>query len=180
MRKLLVTYGTTDGHTRKIAEFIAATAEEDQGCSVSVARAGDEGSERPEDYDAVIVAASVHAGGYQRAVRRWTRRHAGFLGRVPCAFVSVCLGVLQTDQKAKDDLAGILGRFQAETGWQPSRVKLVAGALPYTRYWFLKKWVMRRISAKAGGGTDTTRDYEYTDWSDLRTFVGDFLGAEAA
>jgi len=50
----------------------------------------------------------------------------------------------------------------------------VAGALPYTKYWWGKRWVMRRIVAKAHGDIDTTRDYEYTDWADLRTFAEEF------
>jgi len=29
---------------------------------------------------------------------------------------------------------------------------------------------MRRIARKEGGDTDTSRDYEYTDWNDLRAF----------
>ncbi len=33
---------------------------------------------------------------------------------------------------------------------------------------------MKRIVAKAGGGTDTTRDYEYTDWDDVRVFAREF------
>jgi menaquinone-dependent protoporphyrinogen oxidase len=44
--------------------------------------------------------------------------------------------------------------------------------------------MMRRIVAKAGGDTDTSRDYEYTDWADVRTFAEEFarvaLGARAA
>jgi menaquinone-dependent protoporphyrinogen oxidase len=64
--------------------------------------------------------------------------------------------------------------FLAETGWKPSVTKVVAGALPYTRYnWFIRR-VMKRIAAKAGGDTDATRDYEYTDWQDLRGFTEQF------
>jgi len=33
---------------------------------------------------------------------------------------------------------------------------------------------MKRIVAKAGGDTDTSRDYMYTDWNDLRAFADDF------
>ena len=51
---------------------------------------------------------------------------------------------------------------------------MVAGALPYTKYGWLKRMMMKRIVAKAGGDTDTTRDYEYTDWIDLRNFARDF------
>ena len=31
--------------------------------------------------------------------------------------------------------------------------------------------MMRRIAGKAGGGTDTTRDFEYTDWNEVRGIV---------
>ncbi len=54
--------------------------------------------------------------------------------------------------------------------------RIVAGAVPYTQYNWLKKWVMKRVVAKAGGDTDTTRDYEYTDWDDLRAFAREFAG----
>jgi menaquinone-dependent protoporphyrinogen oxidase len=35
--------------------------------------------------------------------------------------------------------------------------------------------MMRRIVSKARGDTDTSRDYEYTDWADLEQFARDFL-----
>ncbi len=50
----------------------------------------------------------------------------------------------------------------------------VAGALLYTKYNLLMRWIMKRIAAKAGGATDTSRDYDYTDWTDLEVFAGDF------
>ena len=92
----------------------------------------------------------------------------------PTGFVSVCLGVLQHDAAVDRTLQTIMSRFLAETGWQPVVTKQVAGALPYTRYnWFIRL-VMKRIAAKAGGDTDTTRDYESTDWEDLRSFTEQF------
>ncbi len=33
---------------------------------------------------------------------------------------------------------------------------------------------MRRIARKAGGDTDTSKDYEYTDWNDVRGFADRF------
>jgi menaquinone-dependent protoporphyrinogen oxidase len=38
---------------------------------------------------------------------------------------------------------------------------------------------MRRIAAKAGGDTDVSRDYEYTDWNDVRDFAVGFAGVVA-
>ena len=53
-------------------------------------------------------------------------------------------------------------------------MKIVAGALLYTHYNFFVRWLMKRIVANAGGDTDTSKDYEYTDWSDVRAFAADF------
>jgi menaquinone-dependent protoporphyrinogen oxidase len=143
------------------------------GAEVDV-RAADDPAPAPDGYDAVIVAASVHAGHYQRSVRRWARTHAEALSHKPAAFISVCLGVLQRDAKVQHDLQAIVEEFVASTGWRPGVVKFVAGALPYTQYGWVRRLVMKRIVAKAGGDTDTSRDYEYTDWDDLRHFAADF------
>jgi len=86
----------------------------------------------------------------------------------------VCLSVLQHDDKTRRDFARILEQFVSETRWRPATIKEVAGALPYTRYGWLRRLIMKRIVGKAGGDTDTRRDYEYTDWADLRRFASDF------
>jgi menaquinone-dependent protoporphyrinogen oxidase len=172
MARILVVYGTTEGHTAKVAGAISETLHR-TGAVVDV-HAADDPAPAPDDYDAVVVAASVHAGHYQRSVRRWAKAHAAVLSRKPAAFVSVCLGVMQHDAKVERDLQAILERFAAETGWRPAVAKVVAGALPYTRYGWLQRVIMKRIVAKAGGDTDTRRDFEYTDWNDLRHFAADF------
>lgn len=174
MSHLLILYGTTDGHTAKIAAAMGQTLR-DEGCTVDVVNAADPGQVRPMSYDGVVVAASVHAGGYQRPVVRWVAKYADELGNRPTAFVSVCLGVLEKNTKTTHELERILNRFEARARWHPGAIKMVAGALPYTRYGWIKKWVMKRIVRRAGGDTDTTRDYEYTDWKDLRAFTVGFV-----
>jgi menaquinone-dependent protoporphyrinogen oxidase len=82
--------------------------------------------------------------------------------------------VLQHNAGVQRELATIVEKFLRSTGWQPTTVKTVAGALLYTQYNFIKRWVMRWIVRKAGGDTDTTRDYEYTDWKDLAQFAKSF------
>jgi menaquinone-dependent protoporphyrinogen oxidase len=61
MARILVLYGTTDGQTRKIAHSIADTLRT-LGESADVIQAGTAWP-LPEHYAAVIVAASVRAGG---------------------------------------------------------------------------------------------------------------------
>jgi menaquinone-dependent protoporphyrinogen oxidase len=50
----------------------------------------------------------------------------------------------------------------------------VAGALPYSKYNFFIRFIMRRIAAQAGGDVDTSRDYEYTDWGAVDRFASQF------
>lgn len=172
MTRILVIYGTTHGHTEMIATAVTNTLTA-SGCDVDTVQAGtiDPG---PEDYDGIVVAASVHGGRYQQSVELWLRGHIDALRGLPTAFLSVSLGVLQNDPKVRADLDGIVHRFIDPLGWQPTIVKPVAGALLYTKYNFLMRWIMKRIASKAGGDTDTSRDYDYTDWADLEAFARAF------
>jgi menaquinone-dependent protoporphyrinogen oxidase len=93
---------------------------------------------------------------------------------MPTAFLPVCLAILEQRPETRRALDAIIDRFQRSTAWRPDLIKPVAGALLYTRYSWLKRWIMRRIVAKAGGDTDTTRDFEYTNWDDLQKFARTF------
>ena len=42
-------------------------------------------------------------------------------------------------------------RFFKRSGWNPSRIKNVAGALAYTRYNLLLRLIMKRFASKSGG-----------------------------
>jgi len=177
--RILVLYGTTDGQARKVASGIAETFKA-EGSSVDLVDAASGTDPTPDLYAATVVTASIHAGGFQRSVRRWVTAHASALNVGRTAFVSVCLGVLEHKPETDRDLERILQRFFERTGWRPSVRKLVAGALSYTRYNWLKRWVIQRLARKAGGATDTTRDWEYTDWDDLRHFARGFYASVAA
>ena len=173
MSRILIAYGTTEGHTRAIADAIGKALQV-RGLEADVVEAG---TFEPvmDQYAAVIVAASVHTGKYQAGVVKWVRRHAPELNARPSAFVSVSLGILQkSDPAVAKDLDAIVKRFTMATGWRPNEVKHVAGALLYTHYNFFIRWIMKRIVAKAGGDTDTSKDYDYTDWNDVRDFAEGF------
>jgi len=174
MPRILIVYGTTDGQTAKICYFLASEMMR-LGAEVDLVEAGTRSAE-PSGHDAVVVAASVHAGGHQRSIIRWAHDHAAGLGAVPNVFISVCLGALQKEPKVRADLDRIREGFQERTGWRPDQVKEVAGALKYTRYGWLKRMAMRYIAGRAGGSTDTSRDHEYTDWMDLKEFAWSFVG----
>ena len=171
MGHVLIVYGTSQGQAAKIGR---AMADELRGLGHSadawnVTELPFEGI--PAHYSAIIVGASVHARGFQRALERWVKANSQALSAVPSAFYSVCLGVLQKDARVQSDVRKIVQEFLERTGWKPRTWKIFAGALPYTRYNWLLKRIMRSISRKAGGDTDITRDFEYTDWGDVRQFA---------
>lgn len=174
--RILILYGTTDGQTAKVAAAMAGAMRSTE-VDVDVANAAAQWDPDPADYNAVIVAASVHAGSYQRGVLHWVQRHHAALALRPTAFVSVCLAVVKRTPKVDADIRDMMRRFFAMTEWQPGETKAVAGALKYRQYGWLKRWMMRRIVAKQGGDTDTSRDYEYTDWRDLVEFAQKFAAS---
>ena len=172
MDRVLVLYGTSEGQTAKIARAIA-TYLGSEAIDADLVQAGTR-DPRPSDYAGVIVAGSIHVGSYQKPVAEWIRAHVSEFGNQPTAFVSVCLAVRSTQEKDRDEASAIPRRFVDELGWHPTVIKVVAGALPYTQYNVFVRWIMKRIVSKAGGDTDTSRDYEYTDWNDLREFAREF------
>lgn len=172
MRKLLIVYGTTEGQTQKIAEYLAKEARAlDYACDVYNVTAV------PADvdltrYPKVIVAASVHIEQHQPAIAQFVRKALPKLEKVQTAFISVSLSAAG-DAKERYDAWEYSRRFLSEVGWQPSKVQIVAGALRFSEHDFFKKWAMRRLAK--GKRADTRHDAEYTDWAELRQFLKDFL-----
>ena len=72
----------------------------------------------------------------------------------------------------------LLQQFLGECGLRPITTRCIPGALKYTHYDYFKRLVMRLIAKEQGRPTDTTRDYEYTNWVDVEAFVDEVL-AEA-
>jgi menaquinone-dependent protoporphyrinogen oxidase len=182
MRKLKligVFYATREGHTRKIAERVADDLRK-RGFEAGVKNLHDKDAIKLSDYAGAILAASVHIGTHEPEMVAFVKQHRAELESMPSAFLSVTLsevGAERANATAEEharfvaDVQGMLNRFFEDTGWHPRRVKPVAGALLYTKYNFLIRFVMRRIAKKAGAQTDTSRDYEYTNWVALDHFV---------
>jgi menaquinone-dependent protoporphyrinogen oxidase len=78
--------------------------------------------------------------------------------------------------KAAEDVKRVADTFCRQTGLRPSRVWPVAGALVYSEYGFVTRLVMRMIAKHTHhGATDSSRDYEYTDWQALDRFVAELV-----
>ena len=125
---------------------------------------------------AVIIAASVHAGRYQPAVVRFVSQHLAAIDSRPNVFLSVSLAAATEDEDDAQGLRQCVAGFTQQTGWTPGIIHHVAGAFRYTSYDFLKLWAMKYIAWRKGAPTDSSRDYELTDWADLARFADSFAG----
>lgn len=173
--KVLVIYGTTEGQTRKIAE-----AARDQlvkrGHIVTLADAAASGPQpNPKDFDAAIVAASLHVGHFQSAILHFVKSHKSEFESVPSAFISVSLSAASDDPKDTEGLSHCWDEFTKETGWMPLELHQAAGAFRFAKYDFFKRWGMKLIAYQKGLTISSdVEDLELTDWEELANFVDGF------
>jgi menaquinone-dependent protoporphyrinogen oxidase len=177
MANILLVYATRHGQTEKIARRLASVLTS-HGHSADLFDADHSVEADLRAYGAIVVGAPIHASGYPRSILRFVREHREFLQRVPSAFFSVGLAVASRTHDGRKQTLPIVERFIADSGWRPARIELIAGALAYSKYGLLTRFVMRRIAAREGGDTDTSRDYEYTDWDAVDGFASS-LAADA-
>jgi len=177
MKSVLVVYGSTEGQTRKIAEFIAQALNAGGVRAELVDSADGRAALVQPTYAAAIACGSLHQHRFQDSLLRFVKDNAPWLAGIPSAFVAVSLTAALKDDQSRDELRDIAEAFCRETGWTPAITRHVAGALQYTQYDYFKRLAMKLIARQQGGDTDTSRDHEYTDWDDLKSFVGEFLAA---
>lgn len=170
--RIAIPYGTTEGQTARIAEYIADVIR-DHGHEAQAVDIKRSGGDLPDGYDGVVVGASIHMGKHDKHVGDYVGKNRAALERVPSAFFSVSLAAHGDLEEAE----GYVEAFEQETGWRPAMVALFGGALLYTQYGFVKRRVMKKIAQDKPGalGTDTSRDYVYTEWDGVRRFAEDFL-----
>ena len=173
MARILMLYATCEGHTSRIAARIAQTLQHTGHIVLSYPAAAIPMGFDPAAYAAVIVGASIHYGQHPRYLRKLLRHHSAALAERPGAFFSVSLSA--GGPGAKPEAARrYLDTFLHQTGWRPDMTASFAGALHYSKYGVFKRQLMRMIVGCAGGDTDMSRDYEYTDWDAVDRFSENF------
>src|SRR3954469_6549052 len=175
-----VFYATREGQARRVADRVAANLRA-QGFDVDLFDVRT--VHRPISWAAsrtVFVVASVHLGRHERDMRRFAAQYRRELEAAGAGLLSLSLSQAgaqdetappERRRQASADVRRMIDAFVADTGWMPGRTLPVAGALAYTKYNFLVKLVMKRIAKQNGASTDTSRDWEFTDWQAVDRFV---------
>lgn len=172
MVSFLVLYGTGEGQTAKVAtrmtEVFGERGHEATAANVDEIR----GDFVVEDFDAVLVGASIHRGKHQPAVIKYVRGHREELATKPTAFFQVSLS--SASEQGAVEAAEYVEEFLSETGWHPDRIGLFGGALRYSQYGFLNRLMFKQIIKRTMPEVATDHDVELTDWDEVEAFAADF------
>jgi menaquinone-dependent protoporphyrinogen oxidase len=170
MAQILVLHASWHGQATHIAQRMAQVLSQ-LGHIVTVRSALEPAPARDlASFDGVIVGAAIHRGKHHGYLTRLVRRYVPTLRARPTAFFSVSLSAAGSPRQ-RDIATKMMDKFLDATGWCPDELAIFAGALQYSRYPWPLKLMMRFIASMAGRDTDTSRDYDYTDWTAVERFA---------
>lgn len=177
VKRALILFASNHGQTRTIAFALQRELVED-GVEVVIRDASAAASElpAPSGFDVVVLGSRIQLGRHAPAMIAYIRTHRDALEQVPTVFFSVSMAAAN----GGNDPNGYLDTMFSGVGWRPTIAVALAGALPYRRYNFVLRFVMKRIARAGGHSTDTSRNHEYTRWDEvhqLATVIGELAGA---
>lgn len=170
MKTTLIIYSTHDGQTHKIAQFIASELGQDvcQLCAIE-----DTKQLVLADYDKILIGASIRYGHYSKALYQFIEKNHELLTEKNAAFYSVNLTARKPGKDTPEG-SSYVQKFLTKSDWQPQLIGVFAGALYYPRYRFIDRVMIRFIMSMTGGETDTSKEVEYTNWENVRSFSQKF------
>lgn len=170
---VLLVYESTHGHTAKIAARIAEVLRA-EGLEVDLRAVEDAEGADPAHSDGVLVGASLHQGRHQSKVAEWVRHHHLAFEDRPSVFLSVSLTAAEDTDEAREATQRCIDDFLDDTGWTPGLSVPVAGALQYREYDVFTRVLIRLMMRRGGHPTDTSHDYDYTDWDAVERLAREF------
>jgi len=165
MKKILLTYSTVDGHTKTICKKILSYSKTSQVDILPI-----DSSINIDDYDTVVIGASIRYGKYRKEIFEFIKENEEILNSKDNAFFSVNV-VARKENKNKPETNPYLIKFLNKISWQPKILDVFAGKIDYPRYKFLDKYAIKFIMWITKGPTDTSKVYEFTDWNRVKSFA---------
>ncbi len=172
--RYLIVYATREGQTEKIAFRIAEQIGR-AGGDVVVHNAADPVA-APLHCDVLIYGASIHYGSVEPELIRFMQAHHDAIDpRRFHLFVVLMSAATRDPLRRHNALAEVEQKVRASLPVHFGHIEMMAGAIMYSKYRWPIRWVMRRIARQEGGGEDTRRDYEYTDWEQVESYAASLM-----
>lgn len=173
MSRILIAFSTTDGHTREISERLREVVEQ-QGHAVTLISIADESDIDLNQFDKIVVGASIRYGKHSKQVYHFIESHQALLESKPNAFFSVNV-VARKPGKNAPETNPYLQKFLKQISWKPKNLAVFAGKIDYPRYRFWDRQVIRMIMWMTKGPTDSGSVTDFTDWKQVEAF-GNLIG----
>lgn len=164
----VIFYLTRDGQTKKIAEQIAQQLPDTP--QIISLREQQPTAEQLRQFDRIIIGASIRYGHFDPILEKFIQQHSKLLNEKKSAFFSVNLTARKANRNTPETNTYTRKLLQ-RIHWQPQLVDVFAGALRYPRYRWFDRVMIRFIMKITGGETDTSKEYEYTDWRKVSQFA---------
>ena len=168
MADILILYSTTDGHTRKICEFLQRFIEQ-QDNRVTLLSIDDASAKDISACDKIVIGASIRYGKHAKAVYDFVREYQPQLDSLPNALFSVNLVARKPGRNVPGNNP-YLKRFLHQIKWKPKHLAVFAGKLNYPKYDFWDRKIIQMIMWITGGPTNPDAVVEYTDWDQVEAF----------
>ena len=171
--KVLIAYATTEGQTRKISRAVADQVAELGHQAELLDTARKRRDVHTDDFDAFIVAASVHQDRHQNEIEVFVAASLDVLSAKPGMFLSVSLAAAFEEKSA--DATAYISDFIARTGWTPPHSLAVAGSLRSEEDDYFQQQILEHVILKDQDELRPDEPQEFTDWTGLASAVKDFL-----
>ena len=165
--KSLIIYSTTDGHTKKICEFINSNSIKN---SFEILSFNSILNLNLEKYNLIVIAASIRYGKHKPEVLEFVNKNLQILNKKKSVFFSVNV-VARKPEKNTPETNPYIKKFLKTSNWKPKKIGVFAGRVDYPNYGFFDKYVIKLIMFLTNGPTDTSQSYEFTDWSKVDNFA---------
>ena len=168
MSRILIIYSTTDGHTRDICSRLLTIIEKAHNDVVLVA-IEDENTVDLDDFDKIILGASIRYGKHSPKVYNFIRNNLKVLDNKSSAFFSVNV-VARKANKNQPETNPYLVKFLSQISWKPKLLAVFAGKITYQKYTIFDRCMIRMIMWMTNGPTDPKANIEFTDWGQVNKF----------
>ena len=143
MANILILYSTTDGHTRKICEFLQHFIAQ-QNNHVTLRSIDEASGIDLAAYDKIVVGASIRYGKHAKPVYDFVRENQHLLDSMPNAFFSVNLVARKPGRNTRESNPYVK-RFLKQITWEPKHLAIFAGKLDYPKYSFWDRKIIQLI-----------------------------------
>ena len=168
MANILILYSTTDGHTRKICEFLQRFIAQ-QNNQVTLRSIDEASGIDLGAYDKIVLGASIRYGKHAKPVYDFVRENQRLLDSMPNAFFSVNLVARKPGRNTRESNPYVK-RFLKQITWEPKHLAIFAGKLNYPIYSFWDRKIIQMIMWMTKGPTEPTAVVEFTDWEQVEAF----------